>query len=64
MKDHRDQLCMQVSPGASDLLTFLGEQLLVLEEVICSELFSAVMEKLGVGLDQLILTAVSWWGGG
>lgn len=59
MVDHKDQVCMQVSAGAADLLTFLSEQLLMLEQLISSLLFSALMEKLGQGLDQLILTEVN-----
>ena len=59
MVDHRNQICMQVSPGAADLLTFLGEQLLILERLVSTLLFPAFMEKLGQRLDELILTDVS-----
>ncbi len=58
MKDHSDQLCMQVSPGATDLLTSLGEHLLILEEFVSGLLLSPLMEKIIEGLDQLILTEV------
>ena len=59
MKDHRDQLCMVVSAGASDLLTNLGQQLLITEQLVSDVLFSSLLEKLSQGLDQLILTEVS-----
>jgi hypothetical protein len=49
---------MHVSAGAADLLTFLGEQLLILEQLVSTLLFSATIEKLGQGLDQLIITDV------
>lgn len=69
MADHREQVCMQVSAGAADLLTFLGEQLLILEQLVSTLLFPALVERVGQGLDQLILTDVSvcvcssWWNG-
>ena len=59
MKDHSDQLCMHVSPGAADLLTSLSEHLHILEEFISILLFGPLMEKITQGLDQLILTEVS-----
>lgn len=59
MADHREQVCMQVSAGAADLLTFLGEQLLILEQLVSTLLFPALVERVGQGLDQLILTDVS-----
>lgn len=52
-------IIMQVSPGASDLLTYLGEQLLILEDQLSGHLFSNLMEKVSRGLDNLILTEVS-----
>lgn len=59
MKDHSDQICMQVSPGAADLLTTLGEHLIIMEDWISSPLFLTVLEKVIECLDQLILTEVS-----
>ena len=50
---------MQVSPGAADLLTFLGEQLLILQDQLSAVIFSAVMEKVNKQLDDLLLMEVS-----
>ena len=60
MKDNSEEFyVMQVSPGAADLLTSLGENLLILEELVSVLLFPIILEKLSVDLDHLILTDVS-----
>ena len=59
MKDHSVMLCMEVSPGATDLLTSLRDHLLLIEEFTSPLLVPPLLEKLAEGLDSIILNEVS-----
>ena len=58
MRDHKNQLCMEVSAGAADLLTYLRDNLLLMEDYVSPLLLPGLMEKFSEDFDLVILTEV------
>lgn len=59
MKDNSQQLVVQVSPGAADLLTSLRVSLSFISDNVSPLISPSIVEQLAVQMDTLLLNNVS-----